>query len=75
MRFINDETGFSFNDWAVSIYRRRMGNRLKGHCYEYSFNATKLERQGDQWAIIAQIKGNGKKQEALAAIKKHNQGD
>jgi len=71
MKFINNEAGFAFGNWAVSIYRRRVGNRLEGHRYDYTFDATKLERQGDQWAIIARVKGNGKKQSAIAAIQNH----
>jgi hypothetical protein len=74
MKFVNNETGFAFGNWSVSIYRRRVGNRLDGRRYDYTFDATKLERQGDQWAIIAKVKGNGQKQSAIAAIKGYDLG-
>jgi len=68
MKFSNHHATFAFRDWAVSVRRRRTGNRLSGYSYAHSFTAHKLVKDGDSWRIVAEVKGIGQKRKAILAI-------
>ena len=70
MKFDQGEAGFAHKGWSVTITRSRLGNKMDGHRYLYSFRANKCEQQGDVWIITNRIQGEGGKREALNAIKK-----
>jgi hypothetical protein len=70
MNFHQGEAGFAHKGWSVTITRSRLGNKMDGHRYLYSFRANKCEQQGDVWIITNRIQGEGGKREALNAIKK-----
>ena len=73
MKFHDHTATFSYQDWSVTIKRSRLGNRMDGYKYCYSFSANKLVKDNDQWRIVANVKGYGQKRNAIAAIIKFEQ--
>ena len=70
MKFVNGEAGFAYQGWAVSLYRSRLGNKMDGRHYQYSFQALKAEPKPDGgFAIVDRVEGKGTKQDAINAIK------
>lgn len=69
MKFTHNETSFAFENWAVTIYRSRSGNRTDGFRYLYSFTATECVKDGDRFKIVNKISGRGTKRDAITAIK------
>lgn len=68
MKFFRGEAHFVHSNWSVTVYRSRLGNRMDGFRYYYSFEATQCEPQGDGYVITNRVRGNGGKREALNAI-------
>jgi hypothetical protein len=68
MKFFRGEAHFVHGNWSVTVYRSRLGNRMDGFRYYYSFEATQCEPQGDGYVITNRVRGNGGKREALNAI-------
>ena len=69
MKFTNNEAGCAFENWAISIYRYRYGNKMSGNRTIYTFCATEYIKEGDRCRIGAKVKGYGKKRPAIAEIK------
>ena len=73
MNFFRGEAHFVHDNWSVTIYRSRLGNKMDGFRYYYSFEATQCEPQGDGYAITNRVSGNGGKRDAINAIKRETQ--
>jgi hypothetical protein len=73
MKFFCGEANFVHGNWSVTVYRSRLGNRMDGFRYYYSFQATQCEPQGDGYVITNRVRGNGSKREALKAIQRATQ--
>jgi hypothetical protein len=73
MNFVQGEAHFVHNNWSVTIYRSRLGNRMDGFRYHYSFQAIQCEPQADGYVITNKVRGNGGKRDALNAIKHETQ--
>lgn len=73
MKFLQGEAGFAHGNWSVTIYRSRLGNKMDGFRYYYSFEATQLEPKGDGYVITNRVRGNGGKRDALNAIQRETQ--
>lgn len=70
MKFTHNEISFAFENWAVTIYRSRHGNRTDGFRYLYSFTATECIKDGNRFKIGAKLSGRGTKRNAISEIKK-----
>jgi hypothetical protein len=70
MKFTNDESGCAYENWTISIYRYRYGNKMSGIRIIYTFCATECIKDGNRYRIGAKVKGYGKKRAAIAEIKK-----
>lgn len=68
MNFLQGKAHFAHNNWSVTVYRSRLGNKIDGHRYHYSFEATQCKPQGDGYVITNRVRGNGGKRDALNAI-------
>jgi hypothetical protein len=69
MKFTNNEAGFAYGNWAVSVTRTRIGNRMDGYKYHYSFSATECVQQPEGgFKILGATRGDGGKASAIAAI-------
>lgn len=69
MNFVRGEAHFVHKNWAVTIFRSRLGNKMDGYQYFYSFEATQCKPEGDGFVITNRVSGNGGKRDALNAIK------
>jgi hypothetical protein len=69
MKFTNNEAGFAYGNWSVRVTRTRLGNRMDGYHYHYSYSATECIAQPEGgYKILGATRGEGGKASAIAAI-------
>ena len=73
MNFFRGEAHFVHDNWAVTIFRSRLGNKMDGFRYFYSFEATQCKPEGEGYVITNRVSGKGGKRDAINAIKRQTQ--